>query len=172
MEQRCAEPALSRLACSWCAALLPSHRIRLSTSTNTRTPHGESAKGFLKAYSFACTDARWLPLGGHGFWLVPFDGVRAVLWEPPAGERLPGAGQTLARRARRTLWIGTLRGLASWKAGQLTHYPELEGQTIEALLEDGEGTIWAGGWVPSRDALHIQGGAARCDGRTAVSASE
>ena len=40
------------------------------------------------------------------------------------------------------LWIGTYNGLASWKDGKLTHYPELDGQVIEALLEDREGTIW------------------------------
>ena len=33
------------------------------------------------------------------------------------------------------------------------------------MLEDGEGTIWAGGWVPSAGTLcSIRGGTARCEG--------
>jgi hypothetical protein len=31
-----------------------------------------------------------------------------------------------------------------WKDGRLTRYPELDGQMIVALLEDREGTLWAG----------------------------
>ena len=104
---------------------------------------------------------------GTDFGLFRFDGVRAVPWEPPAGEHLPGSPVTRLLGGRDgTLWIGALRGLASWKAGKLTHYPELEGQRIEALLEDREGTIWAGGWAPSAGTLcSIQSGSARCDGR-------
>ena len=104
---------------------------------------------------------------GTDFGLYRFDGVRAVPWQPPAGEHLPSSPVTRLLGGRDgTLWIGTLRGLASWKAGKLTHYRELEGQRIEALLEDREGTIWAGGWVPSAGTLcSIQGGSARCDGR-------
>src|SRR5262249_4987765 len=44
-----------------------------------------------------------------------------------------------------TLWIGTLKGLASLKDGKLTVYPGLANQTVDTLLEDDEGTIWAGG---------------------------
>jgi len=63
------------------------------------------------------------------------------------------------------LWIGTFRGLASWKDGRLSHYPELDGQVIEALLEDREGTIWVAGWAPSVGRLcRIQGGNIQCYG--------
>jgi signal transduction histidine kinase/ligand-binding sensor domain-containing protein len=63
------------------------------------------------------------------------------------------------------LWIGTFRGLASWKDGTLSHYPELDGQVIEALLEDREGTIWVAGWAPSVGRLcRIQGGNIQCYG--------
>jgi len=48
-----------------------------------------------------------------------------------------------------TLWIGTWNGLASWKNGKLTQYPELAGRYIFALLEDHEGTIWASGYSSS-----------------------
>src|SRR5258708_9975921 len=43
------------------------------------------------------------------------------------------------------LWIGTDGSGASWKDGKLTHYQELDGQTIQSLLEDREGTIWSSG---------------------------
>ena len=56
-------------------------------------------------------------------------------------------------------------GLASWKDGKLTHYPELAGQTVLALLEDREGTVWAGGYAtPTGRLCAIQNGSAQCYG--------
>ena len=47
----------------------------------------------------------------------------------------------------------------------MTRYPELEGQTIQALLEDREGTVWVGGWKPSLSKFcRIQNGHTQCDG--------
>ena len=68
-----------------------------------------------------------------------------VPWQPPVGDHLPGSQirALLATRDGR-LWIGADEGLASWKDGKLTHYPELAGKTVESLLEDREGTVWAG----------------------------
>ena len=43
-----------------------------------------------------------------------------------------------------TLWIGTDAGLVSWSGGKLTAYPELDKQFVAALLQDHEGTVWAG----------------------------
>ena len=55
-------------------------------------------------------------------------------WEPPAGQHLPSSDIRSLQGARDgRLWIGTFSGLASWKDGKLTHYPELDGQIIEAL---------------------------------------
>jgi hypothetical protein len=63
------------------------------------------------------------------------------------------------------LWIGTFRGLASWKDRELTHYAQLDGQVIEALLEDREGTIWVAGWALSTGSLcKIQSGQIECYG--------
>ena len=68
-------------------------------------------------------------------------------------------------RATDVLWIGTSSGLASWKDRELTHYPELDGQTIEALLEDRDGTIWVAGWALSTGRLcSIQNGNTQCHG--------
>ena len=82
----------------------------------------------------------WL---GTQFGLYRFDGVRAVPWQPPAGQQLPdNIINTLLVARDGTLWIGTFKGLASWKEGKLTVFPDLAGQYIDALLEDREGTTW------------------------------
>lgn len=83
----------------------------------------------------------WL---GTEFGLYRFDGVRVVPWRPPPGEDLPSRNvyHLLAGRDG-TLWIGTAKGVAAWKDGKLTRYPELDGQMIYSLLEDHEGTIWS-----------------------------
>jgi len=78
--------------------------------------------------------------------LLRFDGIRSVPWRPPSGEQLPSNDITRLLAARDgTLWIGTLKGLASLKDGKLLQYHDLAGQTVAALLEDREGTVWAGG---------------------------
>ena len=65
---------------------------------------------------------------GTEFGLVRFDGVRFVPWSPPAGQQLPSSNIVALLAARDgTLWIGSLEGLASWKDGRLTLYPEVNG---------------------------------------------
>jgi signal transduction histidine kinase/sugar lactone lactonase YvrE len=66
-----------------------------------------------------------------------------------------------------TLWIGTSKGLASWKDGKLTQYPELAGQWIRApMLEDSEGTVWVGdvGFPPPAKLCAIHKGSVQCYG--------
>ena len=102
--------------------------------------------GFSKGiiFSIAQTPDGYLWLGTE-FGLLRFDGVRAVPWHPPPDQHLPSNNITkLLATSDGTLWIGTSNGLASWKNGRLTQYPELAGQTLSALLEDREGTVWAG----------------------------
>lgn len=96
-----------------------------------------------------------------------FDGVQSVPWQPPAGEHLPSSNipSLLAARDGR-LWIGTFNGLASWKDGKLTHYPELAGQKIFTLLEDREGTVWAGARTSGR-LCAIHNGSVQCYGEDA-----
>ena len=43
-----------------------------------------------------------------------------------------------------TLWIGTFAGLVSWNGDKLTQYPEVGERFVTSLLEDREGTVWAG----------------------------
>lgn len=85
----------------------------------------------------------WL---GTEFGLYRFDGVHAVPWRPPAGQGLPALPvHSLLAAHDGTLWIGTDNGVASWKDSKLTHYPDINGETIHSLLEDREGTIWSAG---------------------------
>jgi ligand-binding sensor domain-containing protein len=52
--------------------------------------------------------------------LMRFDGVRFMPWQPPQGQNLPGTHFSAVLGSRdESLWIGTTRGLARWKDGQL-----------------------------------------------------
>jgi ligand-binding sensor domain-containing protein len=121
------------------------------------------AKGVIRSLAQTPDGYLWV---GTDFGLLRFDGVRAVPWQPPPGEHLPGIDVRRLLTARDgRLWIGASRGLASWKDGKLTHYPELEGQTIQGLLEDREGAVWVGGWKPSLGRLcRIQSDTTQCYG--------
>ena len=103
-------------------------------------------KGVVNAIAQTPDGYLWL---GTEFGLRRFDGVRNVSWQPPPGQHLPSTNTFRLLTARDgTLWIGTSNRLASWKGGKVTLYPELAGQYIFAVLEDHEGTVWAGGgWV-------------------------
>ena len=102
----------------------------------------------------------WL---GTAFGLYRFDGVRAVRWEPPSGQQLASNYITALLVARDgSFWIGTTKGLASWKDGKLTQYPEVPSQ-IFALLQDRDGTVWLTVSGPSR-VCAIRGGTVHCDG--------
>ena len=128
------------LQCWACAfALNPALDVSQYAHTAWKTVEGFS-KGLIRSIAQTPDGYLWL---GTEFGLLRFDGVRAVPWEPPSGEHLPSGDIRSLQGARDgRLWIGTFSGLASWKDGKLTHYSELDGQIIEALLEDREGTIW------------------------------
>ena len=123
--------------------------------------------GFTKGriLSIAQTPDGYLCLGTE-FGLLRFDGVRTVPWQPPPGQDLPSSyiGKLLAGRDG-TLWIGTLKGLASWKDGKLTRYPEFAGQSVRPLLEDREGALWVAAFaIPHGKLCAIQSGKTRCYG--------
>ena len=148
--------------CPWARGLDPSLDITQYAHTAWKIREGFS-KG--RVTSFAQTPDGYLWLGTE-FGLLRFDGVRNVPWEPPAGEHLPSSyirSMIAARDGR--LWIGTYKGLASWKDGKLVEYRELAGQTVDVLVEDREGTIWAGGYAGSIGRLcALKSGSAECYG--------
>ena len=150
--------------CAYAAALDPSLDISQYAHTSWKIRDGFT-KGVINAVAQTPDGYLWL---GTEFGLVRFDGVRAVPWQPPSGEQLPSndiRGLLAARDG--TLWIGTQKGLASLKNGKLTTHPELAGQLVARLLEDHEGTIWAGGILPTPPGgrlCAIRGGNAQCYG--------
>ncbi len=131
---------------AWCPhafALNPALDISQYAHTAWRVREGFS-KGPISAIAQTADGYLWL---GTEFGLLRFDGVRAVPWQPPAGETLPGSWvRALLAGRDGTLWIGTLKGLASLNDGKLTQYPAIAGSSIDALLEDRHGTIWAAGF--------------------------
>jgi signal transduction histidine kinase/ligand-binding sensor domain-containing protein len=121
------------------------------------------SKGIIQTIAQTPDGYLWL---GTEFGLLRFDGVRNVAWTPPAGEQLPSSNisKLLVTRDGR-LWIGTAAGLVSWKDGKVTRYPELAGQVVASLLEDSQGTIWAGGLgTPTGRLCAIQSAKTQCYG--------
>jgi PAS domain S-box-containing protein len=104
-----------------------------------------SRDGFTAGNIFAMaqTPDGYFWLGGE-FGLFRFDGVRAVPWQPPAGQEMPEkfAFQMVGARDG-TLWIGTFSGLASWDGVKLTRHAEFAGRFVQCVYEDREGTVWA-----------------------------
>ena len=148
--------------CPCVFALDPSLDIIQYDHTSWKLGEGFS-KGIIRSLAQTPDGYLWL---GTEFGLLRFDGVRAIPWEPPPDDGLSNTDIRSLQAARDgRLWIGTFSGLASWKDGKLTHYPELDGQVIEALLEDREGTIWVAGWSPSVGRLcRIESGNTQCYG--------
>jgi len=124
--------------------------------------------GFFKGAVWAIAQAPdgyiWL---GTEFGVLRFDGVRAVPWQPPGNQQLPSTDILSLLIARDgTLWIGTAKGLASWKDGKLAQYAELAGRFVFRLLEDDEGTVWASAWaLPNGWLCAIGNGRVQCKGQ-------
>ena len=150
------------VACCPCVfALNPSLDVSQYAHTSWKIRDGFT-KGKINAIAQPPDGYLWL---GTDFGLLRFDGVRATPWQPPADQHLPSNTIWSLLTARDgTLFIGTTKGLASWKDGKLTQYAELAGQLVGRLLEDHEGLIWAGGsGAPSGRLCAIQKGNVHCD---------
>jgi signal transduction histidine kinase/ligand-binding sensor domain-containing protein len=150
------------LACCACAfALDPSLDINQYAHTAWKVREG-FATGEINAIAQTPEGYLWL---GTESGLFRFDGVRAVHWQPPGNQHLPpGQIGSLLAAPDGTLWIGA-KGLASFKDGKLTHYPELAGHYIFKILEDHEGAIWASGLTePSGKLCAIRNGNIQCYG--------
>src|SRR5271166_2179221 len=127
--------------------------------------------GFFKGaiYTIAQTPDGYLWLGTE-FGLFRFDGVRSVPWEPPAGQHLPGTDIYALLAARDgALWIGTFAGLVTWSGARLTPRPDFDGQFVTSLLQDNEGTVWAGSLAsPTGRLCAMRSGGAQCYGEDGI----
>jgi signal transduction histidine kinase/ligand-binding sensor domain-containing protein len=152
-------------SCPCAVALDPALDVSQYAHTAWRIRDGFT-KGKIQSIAQTTDGYLWL---GTELGLVRFDGVRAVPWQPPAGEQLPSnrIGPLLVARDG-TLWIATLKGLASWKDGKLTQYPEVAGQVGE-LLQDHEGTVWFEMLAPGR-VCAIKGPKVQCYGAGSLGA--
>lgn len=157
-------PCVSLLVASLpCAlALNPALDVSQYAHTAWRNRDGFS-EGTVVAIAQTPDGYLWL---GTEFDLLRFDGVRYVRWKSPDGQQLPSSYvRSLLAGRDGTLWIGTFEGLASWKAGRLTRYAELAGQTVGALVEDRGGTVWAAGHGSAAGRLcAIRAGNVQCHG--------
>src|SRR5262245_28771447 len=156
------------LSCPSVLALNPALDVNQYAHTSWKIREGFT-KGVISSIAQTPDGYLWL---GTEFGLVRFDGVKAVPWQPPAGQHLPSNRIFSLLGARDgTLWIGTSKGLASWKGGKLTQYPELDGQAIRAtILEDHDGVVWVGGLgsSPPGKLCAIQNGSVQCYGEDDV----
>jgi signal transduction histidine kinase/ligand-binding sensor domain-containing protein len=163
---------MAQLACCACAfALNPSLDVTQYAHSTWKLSEG-FATGEIHIIAQSPDGYLWLATEAG---LLRFDGVRTVEWTPPAGEHLPSNDVRYVVAARDgTLWIGTAKGLVSWGHGVLTHYPELDGHDVAAVLEDYEGTVWAAGVVWERALLQpgklcaIKNGAMQCYGSDGI----
>jgi signal transduction histidine kinase/ligand-binding sensor domain-containing protein len=90
--------------------------------------------------ALAQTPDGYLWLGTSGG-LYRFDGVSATRVHPPQGQSDLGDIIHLFTDSGGRLWIGTEHGLASWKAGRLSQYPQIAGPVV-SIVQDSDGTIW------------------------------
>ena len=117
-----------------------------------------------------CPDARWVSLARHGIRLV------SLRWRSqcPLGTTC-GSASPRRRRLRLlaahdgTLWMGTFAGLVTWSGARLTRRPDLDGQFVTSLLEDREGTVWAGTLAsPAGRLCAMRSGGAQCYGEDGI----
>jgi PAS domain S-box-containing protein len=114
-------------------------------------------------FAMAQTPDGYLWLGSE-FGLFRFDGVHFIHWQPPAGQQLPDRPYSLLVTRDGTLWIGTFAGLVSWNGAELTRYSEVGDLFVTSLLEDHEGTVWAGILANQGRLCAIRNGQAQCYG--------
>jgi signal transduction histidine kinase/ligand-binding sensor domain-containing protein len=113
-------------------------------------------------FAMAQTPDGYLWIAGS-FGLFRFDGIRFVPWQPPEGQSLPSGAYSLLASRDGTLWIGTYSGLASWDGRKfIRRHPEVGMRFVTSLLEDRNGTVWAGLRGEAGQLCAIRAGQIRC----------
>src|SRR4029453_11210513 len=129
------------LSCPPALALNPSLELQQYGHSSQLLGAG-FVRGIIRAITQTPDGYLWL---GTDLGVFRFDGVRAVAWTPPLGDRLPSSLVTALVAGRDgTLWIGTSQGLVSWNGGGATHHTPLSKMHITAPLEDRGGGISGG----------------------------
>ncbi len=148
--------ALGHSPLSAVAADLP---LQIAQYAHTSWTRNSTKMGLV--YAMAQTPDGYLWLAGS-YGLFRFDGIRFAKWEPPKGQVMETAPYSLLVSRDGTLWIGTFYGLYSWDGRKLTHYPEMHRHFVTSLLEDGDGTVWAGLRADPGRVCAIRAGQVRC----------
>jgi signal transduction histidine kinase/ligand-binding sensor domain-containing protein len=112
-------------------------------------------------FAMAQTPDGYLWIAGS-FGLFRFDGLRFVPWQPPKGQSLPSGPYSLLVSHDGTLWIGTFEGLVSWNGQELSRYPAVNKEFVTSLLEDRDGTVWAGLLAERGRLCAVRAGQVRC----------
>ena len=116
-------------------------------------------------YAMAQTPDGYLWLGSE-FGLFRFDGVRAIQWQAPAGQRLPDRNvNSLLVTRDGTLWIGTMAGLVALRRGNLSSPPAMAKNFVASLFEDRSGTLWVSSLEEHGRLCAIRSGSAECYGQ-------
>jgi ligand-binding sensor domain-containing protein/signal transduction histidine kinase len=146
--------------CGSAAALDPSLDVNQYAHTSWKIRDG-FVKGEISAIAQTPDGYLWL---GTQFGLYRFDGIHATPWQPPGQQHLPrGWVRILLVSRDGTLWIGGADGLASFKDGKVTEYPELSHSVIDRLLEDHQGILWIGAiGSPTGDLCQSRDGKLHC----------
>jgi signal transduction histidine kinase/ligand-binding sensor domain-containing protein len=119
----------------------------VSQFTHTSWTAKEGVPGSVRAIAQTPDGYLWL---GTEAGLYRFDGLHFVAWEPIYGEQILGSAVwSLCTSTDGGLWIGfSSGGISQLRNGHLKNYSHADGVPdggILSIVEDGNGSIWAGG---------------------------
>jgi signal transduction histidine kinase/ligand-binding sensor domain-containing protein len=119
----------------------------ISQFTHTSWTAKEGVPGPVRAIAQTPDGYLWL---GTEAGLYRFDGLHFVAWEPGFGEQILGSAVwSLCTSNDGSLWIGfSSGGISQLRNGHLKNYSHADGVPdggILSIVEDGNGSIWAGG---------------------------
>ncbi len=120
---------------------------RISQFTHTSWTAKDGVPGPVRAIAQTPDGYLWL---GTEAGLYRFDGLHFVAWEPSSGEQILGSAVwSLCTSRDGSLWIGfSSGGISQLRNGHLKNYSHADGVPdggILSIVEDGNGSIWAGG---------------------------